>query len=237
MEKQYNVCRELAKDRPELADEFRQGNSYRDLAKKYLPEFYQQNPKIATSRVMHAIHYLMDEFERKKIGKEHIRANEETFCRNVFREKRGSWAPYNRKILAKGRRKGGNIAGKKTGKINYLAGLGIASLTHEDLVKQGRKAAISRGEIPFEGEEKNTPYGVINEKEFIMFCVILEEYTWKEICWQTNQIWHSGRKYQTIRTMFNEDWKPRLLEQLVEEGVAIPESLIRKKYRLKNKNS
>jgi len=206
---------------------YRQGMTQEQLNRKY---------HISTSYQL--LRNNLSPVQREKLFKQHIKEAAEKSGRKggktSFKNKKGCFSK--KYDVADARRRGGQKAGLMYGKRNYEAGIGIGKLTYDDLHKHGIKNALARGEIPYDYKKRFTCYGWVTEKEYIVFSAILEDdYTWKDICDEVNKIWQyrgrKKRKFETIRTLYNSQWKPGILEGAIAEGIDV-RFMGRKKYKL-----
>ncbi len=198
----------LANEHPEIATEWISGKTELELGKLYC---LGDSEDVSRNAIHYALKYLIPEEERITIAKKHNIEGSKKGGRNtggrIISEQLGIYAPQNKKKLNAARKKGGEIGGRISGKNNYKNKVGIASLTHKQLVENGRKAALARGDILYEAIEKETPQGVLNERQYITQLKSLETLTWKEIAQKTNNLFKNHRNSGAIRTIYNSKWK------------------------------
>lgn len=203
----------LVRDHPEIAQEWSKGAIEKELGKKYCPN---DSEDVARN----AIHYALKRLIRRKktrviIAKKHIHQGcikgGKTVAKKHRIERTGLWAmsPEERR---KATQKGGRIGGRKMGKKNYRLGLGIARLTPEQLHEQGKKLARLKGQVPYEDTERETEFGLLNEKQYIISLKLLEDLSWAEITKLVNKIFGNNRRLESIRTLYNQKWRREIAE-------------------------
>lgn len=139
---------------PEIAKEWEEGKTLEQLGRKYCQ---RDSINVARGAVYKALKIFLPKRKLKRISRLHIAAGRKEggkiWGKGSFENKLGIWAPKNKDILDNARKKGGKIGGRKTGKKNYRAGLGLANLTLRQNQNNGKKAARARGHVPYRYEE------------------------------------------------------------------------------------
>jgi len=147
----------IARDCPGIAQDYRSGTLSAVIRDYGIMEKYGLPEGIALASVYHAISLLIPEVEMKGLGRLHVSENGQ----RMAEEGRGMFA-FTPEQLLESCRKGGNALtheqrienGKKGGTVTYNLGLGVHNQTREQLKKNGRLAAVSRGLVPWsDGEE------------------------------------------------------------------------------------
>lgn len=200
----------LARNHPELARKYTT-STLEKLAEEYSVD-YDRSIHVARNTVWYALSELMDPAEQREIAKQHQDdalaefasiAGSTTFERGV-----GAFGmnEKDRKVACK---KGGETS--SAGKKSYIEGTGIAALTDEQRIEQGKKNAIARGQIPYDGIEKTTYLGRLTEKQYIINLKLQEQLSWNEITAEVNSVFRNNRKAPTLNTMWNQCWKISIL--------------------------
>jgi hypothetical protein len=173
------IGEQIARNHPEISDEFRDGKTLRELAFDYSPD-YKISESVAINSIYNALQMLMSSEELRRISKEHIRTN-------------------SRRVM--------EILNRTMNKVEvYEKGLG--KLSKSELHANGRRAAISRGLIPFELNPRNTGYGKMNEPEYVFFLKdeAFQEYSWREIALEVNEVFDNNRTPRTLQVSYQR-WK------------------------------
>jgi hypothetical protein len=201
---------QLAKDFPEIEDDYRNGKKLIEMAMEYDRHDYDISPHVAESAISEAVKIL---FKGKKVELNRIRA-EKRHENAVRRGRNGGNVSYRKgvgcfnmsmKKRSEISRKAGKKVGPVTGKRLYEERIGMFS-DDFDLVSSGKNAALARGEVPYDFVKINIPdYSWMTEKEYIME-LRRETYTWEDITSLVNDEFGFGRKFETIRTMYNSNW-------------------------------
>ncbi len=201
---------ELAETNPEMADEFRVYPpiiTLEQLGEKY-SEDYDISKNVARSCAWEALRILIKPKELEEICK---RRN--SFFRRISGRKGGA-VTYKRGTGAFGislekrleaLHKAGKIGGAIAGKMLYEQGRGIFDKTNAR--EMMRKAVISRGLVPYDGEQRKTELGLLNEREYIVKLKQDGGYSWRAITSLTNGIFRNGRNRTTLITIYNSVWK------------------------------
>lgn len=211
---------QLAREHPEIADAWIDGKTEKKLGKKYFPG---DSVDVARNAVHYALKELMNRRERRRIARVHnidgSRKGGRSTGARMISEGFGIYAPQNAEKLRMARIKGGKIGGAIAGRRNYDAGIGIASLsteqlraigkrahTREEWIEIGRKSAIARGEALYDGIKKKTELGIMNERKYTMEMKERFDYAWEDIALNVNEIFENNRGPGTLCTMYSK-WK------------------------------
>jgi len=201
--------KELAREHPEIADGYRHGKTLDQLARKYSND-YDISDRVAVVSIYYALKELIPKDELRGISAQHIIAGRNkggavTGAR-MLKEGLGIWAPENEKKLDEARKKGGRIGGSVAGTLLYEEGRGIFALSKSDLHNQGIRAAIARGEVPYEARKRRTESGLVSEKEYVIY-LKSQNLRWGKIARMVNRVFGNNRKFGSIRTLYNSRWK------------------------------
>jgi hypothetical protein len=198
---------DLADAHPEIAEEWASGETELQIGQRYLPN---DKPNMARATVGRALEHLLDEDERKEIAAKHEYLGKikggKISGRRAEEKGYGIWSmsPEERREASQ---RGGRIAGELMGKKNYAAGIGIGSLTHNQLVENGKNAARKRGQVPYEASQEPTDLGEMDERAYIIELKRNTKLPWKQITERTNSFFKNSRSLESIRTVYNRSWK------------------------------
>ncbi len=200
----------LAETHPEIVKKYRDGSSLDEIAQEKDNGNYQISPHVTLNAVRYCLIELIGKEEQAMLGKDHMHLYAP---RNG---KRGGTASFKKGVGCFGmskekqrqaRLKGGKVAGAIVGKRNYDNGIGIASLTAEELRENGVKSVIARGLVPYENDVINTDYGEMTEKSLIVYLKGVERLPWKEITRKVNSNFGNNRSLESIRGSYNSKWR------------------------------
>lgn len=108
---------------------------------------------------------------------------------------------------------------QRRGKESQKNGAGIFAMSHQQRVEAGLRggpaAAISRGQVPFDGKKKMTEFGMMSERSYVEQLIRLRAnnryWTWKLITLHVNAIFGNNRTWVSVK---NSNFAKRLLADL-----------------------
>ena len=127
------------------------------------------------------------------------------------KRKAGEMAYWKKAGIHKLSKKQYRINGKKAGKVSYEKRAGIHALTSEEKSEAGKKGGLNsilkRGMIPYTGIFRNTEFGFMEERDYIIILKISGMYDyyggWKEITTRANDTYGNSRIYDIIKCRCN----------------------------------
>lgn len=201
----------LARNHPELARKYTT-STLEKLAEGYSVD-YDKSIHVARNTVWNALSKLMDPDEQRKIAKQRQDDALAEFASDggstTFERGVGIFGMNEKDRKAACKKGGENSSGGK--KSYYIARTGIAALTDEQRIEQGKKNAIARGQIPYDGIEKKTYLGRLTEKQYIINLKLQGQLSWQEIADDVNSVFGNNRKAPTLNKMWNQCWKISIL--------------------------
>jgi len=201
----------LASAHPEIADEFRKGRYYIDIAKDYVSDF-ERSPNTSMNLVRYSLIELLGKEEVAKIAREHrikssringrkvgqLAFQNGTACFSISPEERSE---VSRKVAKK--------LGKKYGKKNYKKGLGIAGMNKEERIVATKKGLEALGYVSSDAMRLEFHCGYLNEREYVVHLKEKENLTWKTITRQVNTSFGNDKSLESLRTCYNSYWRTK----------------------------
>lgn len=204
----------LAKEHPEIVDEYRAGKRLVELG-----EEYSKGSERSMSAAMNSIYYCLREFvaqgiiseeELKQIGKEHMskygKINGRKGGKITFKRGIGCFGISKKKRREISQRVAREM-GKKYGKKNYEAGLGIAEMSLEERKAATRKGLEALGMVPYDIKTRKTKFGKMSEKDYVIYLREVEGLNWEGIEEKVNSVFRNSRNAGAIRTNYNTHWR------------------------------
>lgn len=170
------IGEKIVSDYPEIADDYRQGNTLNEIAEKYnIPEKYAIPYRNVRRCLQSAIKILISKEERKSLKRQHL---QKSFLRN-YKEGIGIFSFSSEKLKKMGRKlyekkKGIHSQSKeekienagKGGRKAYELGLGVHALSNKERKEFGRKGALVIGRKPFSDEERIYFFELCENQEY-----------------------------------------------------------------------
>ena len=202
----------LAEAHPEILDLYKNGQSYDSIAQIYVSD-YERSLSVA----INSVYYCIREFaEQEKItieeivelGKNHIKTNSRIAGKKggtiTFQNKTGCFG-LDKKTRSELSKKIAKKMGDTYGLKNYQAGLGIASLSKEQLSSQAKSLNQKLGIASYDDQKLELYCGYMTEREFYTHLKENERLSWKDITCKVNSRFGNNRKPESIRTLYNEN--------------------------------
>jgi|SRR3989344_4950407 len=185
---------EIQKRFPEVADDYKKGNTLREIVDKYGIVFKYDIPlRVAIGAVNFAIRGHSGGFGVLPYnGLIRDESELEILCKSHRIKALGSSGHDN---LSKYGRMGGKIGGLIGGATNRKEKTGICGMTREQARKAGLKSAETRGYIPW-----NSPNDPISEIEFVYQLSQNQGLNYVALTWELNEAYHHGRTPQSVKT-------------------------------------
>lgn len=204
-------AKRLASAHPEIADEFKRGRYYIDIAKDYVSDF-EISPNTSMNLIRYTLIELLGKEEVTKIAREHriksskingkkvglLAFQNGTACFNISPEKRSE---ISRKVAKK--------MSKKYAKKNYKAGLGIAGMNKEERIATTKKGLEALGYVSSDAMRLELYCGYFNEREYVVHLKEREELSWKAITRQVNTSFGNDKSLESLRTCYNSYWRTK----------------------------
>lgn len=181
------VARKVQEEFPEVEKMYREGKNIPAISEEIdVSVRYNVNERVAYNSIyialvghpqiknLDSLNGLLDEEERKKLGKAHQRERGLIRIKEFTKEQRKTW-------------------GKKGGDRVFEDKKGIFALEKEELSNNGKKAALKLGRRPYCEELKTTHHGDFNERNYICFLKEELNLSWQEVATETNKVFDNNR--------------------------------------------
>ena len=89
----------------------------------------------------------------------------------------------------------------------YKSRIGLGAMTEEALRRARMRSVIAKGNRPYTAEAKETGFGPMDERSYVIFLKAAEGYTWQEVADHVNSIFGNNRSANVLRSIHNQRWQ------------------------------
>ena len=170
------IGRKIASDYPEIADDYRRGNTINEIEENYnFREKYNGSNSVIQNSIKKALEILISNEERENLKRQHLQKS----CQRNYERGIGIFSLSSENLKEIGRKsyekkKGIHAQNKeelkknaiKAGRRLYEMGIGIHALSTEERKELSKKGVIARGHKPFSDEERTYFYELCKNPKY-----------------------------------------------------------------------